>query len=95
MIGYRANVNRANGMTARKRSKFSTEKYGKRKEGAGGGTVAPNMYFIGSFHLLSAVAERKTTIVTRQPLQLGLSFYPIFTDLQVKNFYQFTGKFEW
>ncbi len=28
-------------------------------------------------------------------MYIGLSFYQIFTILPIKNFYQFTGKFEW
>jgi hypothetical protein len=28
-------------------------------------------------------------------MHIGLSFYQIFTNLTVKNFYQFTAKFEW
>ena len=37
----------------------------------------------------------KVLLLLFQVRRVGLSSYQIFTVLPVKNFYQFTGKFEW
>ncbi len=53
-----------------------------------------DLYLRPTFQQFLAIVK-KLTKNKELVLKVGLSFYQFFTILPVKNFYQFTSKFEW